>query len=81
MTTTFTIADLEAAINWWRSKSPSRGDELALCPQASALAEPYALMIFQRVREMPADGLDTAAREALEAWQKQARPDVKGDAA
>ncbi|NGM86434.1 DUF3717 domain-containing protein [Parapusillimonas sp. SGNA-6] len=81
MTTTFTIADLEAAINWWRSKSPSRGDELTLCPQASALAEPYALMIFQRVREMPADGLDAAAREALEAWQKQARPDVNRDAA
>jgi hypothetical protein len=72
MTSTFTIADLETAINYWRSKSPSQGDELALCPQASALAEPYALMIFEHVREIPAERLDGAALQALEAWQKQA---------
>jgi hypothetical protein len=72
MTSTFTLADLETAINYWRSKSPSRGEELALCPQASALAEPYALMIFQRLREIPANSLGDEALEALQAWRQQA---------
>ncbi len=44
-----TIQQLEAAINYWRSQSPSEmeGGELRLCPEASALAKPYALMIVQ----------------------------------
>jgi hypothetical protein len=78
MTSTFTIADLETAINYWRSKSPSQGDELALCPQASALAEPYALMIVEHIRESPAGRLDGAALEGLEAWQKHASLDGGG---
>lgn len=78
MTSTFTIADLETAINYWRSRSPSQGEELALCPQASALAEPYALMIFQRRREVPAETLDAAALEALEAWRQQAATQADG---
>ncbi|HWL30040.1 MAG TPA: DUF3717 domain-containing protein [Burkholderiaceae bacterium] len=76
MTSTFTIADLETAINYWRSKSPSRGEELALCPEASALAEPYALMIVQHVREIPADSLDAVALEALESWRQQSGPEA-----
>ena len=41
-----TIQELEAAINYWRSKSPAEGEELRLCLEASALAKPYALMIM-----------------------------------
>ena len=41
------IQELEAAINFWREQSPSRGEALQLCPQASALAKPYAMMIIQ----------------------------------
>lgn len=42
------IHDLEAAINFWRARSPSSGDELKLCEEASALSKPYALLIVQR---------------------------------
>jgi hypothetical protein len=61
-----TITELEAAINYWRSRSPASGDELSLCKEASALSRPYALMIVQRQ-----DRLSTAALEpvALAAWQ------------
>ncbi|MGB3288111.1 MAG: DUF3717 domain-containing protein [Burkholderiaceae bacterium] len=69
MTTRCTLADLEAAINYWRSRSPSVGDELALCPQASALAEPYALMIMERKREITLDALGDIAQQALQGWR------------
>ena len=42
------IHELEAAINFWRARSPSSGDELVLCKEASALSKPYALLIVQR---------------------------------
>ena len=63
------ITQLEAAINYWRARSPSRGDEMSLCPQASALSKPYALMIVQRRTALPLDELDPFAREALEAYE------------
>ncbi|NYT37335.1 DUF3717 domain-containing protein [Allopusillimonas soli] len=71
MTTHFTLADLEAAINFWRAHSPSRGEELELCPEAAALAEPYAFMIIKKRTELPLDVLDSDARAALETWRAQ----------
>jgi hypothetical protein len=65
-----TIQELEAAINYWRSQSPSRGDELRLCPEASALARPYALMIVQGAQRVPVDVLDDLARSAIQTFQK-----------
>jgi hypothetical protein len=65
-----TIQELEAAINYWRSQSPSRGDELRLCPEASALAKPYALMIVQGAQRVPVDVLDDLARSAIQTFQK-----------
>lgn len=45
MQTPITLAELESAINFWRQRSsPSMGEELRLCAEASALATPYALM-------------------------------------
>lgn len=70
MKTLCTLAELEAAINYWRTRSPSVGDELTLCPQASALAEPYALMIMEGKREIALDSLDAKTRDALLDWQK-----------
>ena len=70
------IQDLEFAINFWRNKSPSQGEALQLCPQASALAKPYALMIIQGAQRMPLDMLDEVCKEALAkfvAWKSQAR--------
>ena len=65
-----TIQELEAAINYWRSQSPSEGDELRLCPEASALAKPYALMIVQGAQRVPVDVLDDLARSAIQTYQK-----------
>ena len=62
------INELEAAINFWRSRSPSSGDELSLCKEASALSKPYALMIVQRQATLPMDGLEPVARNAWETY-------------
>ena len=65
-----TIPELEASNNNWRSQSPSEGDELRLCPEASALAKPYALMIVQGAQRVPVDVLDELARSAIQQFQK-----------
>jgi hypothetical protein len=59
------IQELEAAINYWRSQSPAKGEELRLCPEAAALAKPYALMIVQGSQRMPLDVLDEVSRVAI----------------
>ena len=61
-----TIQELEAAINYWRSQSPAEGEELRLCPEAAALAKPYALMIVQGAQRVPLDVLDGMARVAIQ---------------
>ncbi|HVE09409.1 MAG TPA: DUF3717 domain-containing protein [Paraburkholderia sp.] len=63
-----TINELEAAINFWRARSPSEGDELVLCKEASALSKPYALMIVQRRHCVSQEGLDELAREAWNSY-------------
>lgn len=62
------INELEAAINYWRGRSPSSGDELALCKEASALSRPYALLIVQRRSSLPSEQMDEDARAAWEAY-------------
>jgi hypothetical protein len=39
------ITDIEAAINWWRDKSPSP-DGITACPEVRALATVYGLMVY-----------------------------------
>lgn len=63
-----TLPQIEAAINYWRNVSPSTGDESRLCPEAAALAAPYALMIMSHRREIPAAELSDPARAALSGW-------------
>lgn len=65
-----TIQELEAAINFWRNQSPAIGDELSLCPEASALAKPYALMIVQGSQRIPLEVLDELARGAIQTFIK-----------
>ncbi len=65
-----TIQELEAAINYWRTQSPSCGDELHLCAEASALAKPYALMIVQGSQRIPLDVLDNTAQLAIQDYLK-----------
>ena len=64
------IQDLESAINYWRSQSPAVGEELHLCPEAAALAKPYALMIVQGAQRVPMDVLDEVARVAIQVYLK-----------
>jgi uncharacterized protein len=58
------ISDIEAAINFWRAKSPSP-DGITLAAPLRALGEIYALLVYHkqdRVNEK------TMPRKALEAW-------------
>ena len=64
-----TLPQIEAAINYWRNLSPSTGDESRLCPEAAALAAPYALMIMSHRREVPEAELADPARDALARWR------------
>ncbi len=63
-----TIHELEAAINFWRARSPSRGDELVLCEEASALSKPYALLIVTREHSVTPERLDPKAQAAWESY-------------
>ena len=65
------IQDLEAAINYWRSRSPAVGEELHLCPESAALAKPYAMMIVQGAQRVPMDVLDEAATLAIQGYLKK----------
>jgi predicted Fe-S protein YdhL (DUF1289 family) len=58
------ITDLEAAINWWRERSPSP-DGISACPEVRALAEVYALMVWHH--ETLADEA-TMPKQAKDAW-------------
>jgi hypothetical protein len=60
------ITELEAAINFWRNRSPSHGDEMTLGFEANALSKPYAQMIVQRRNFIDLTELDKAA---IDAWQ------------
>jgi hypothetical protein len=67
------IQEIESAINYWRDKSPSAGESLELCAEASCLAKPYALMIIQSSQRIPLEVLSESERLALQAYfQKKA---------
>jgi predicted Fe-S protein YdhL (DUF1289 family) len=61
------ITDIEAAINWWRERSPSP-DGVSLPAPTRALAEVYALMVFFHETEADETTLPDKAREAWLAW-------------
>ncbi len=65
-----TVMEIEAAINYWRARSPSRGEDLTLCAQASALSLPYARMIFERRDHLDRAELTAAARDAFDAYRR-----------
>ena len=69
MNTPIAMSDLEQAINYWRNRQPSQGEESRLCAEAAALAVPYALMIMGHQRNIDPDDLTPAARTAYEAWR------------
>jgi uncharacterized protein len=61
------ITDIEAAINYWRDKSPSP-DGITLCPELRALAQVYALMVFHHQDTASAEGFPPKAMAAWLAW-------------
>ena len=64
-----TLTDLESAINFWRQQSPSVGDEMRLCPEASVLATPYAFMILKKRQSLAVGDLDPTAQAAIDHWR------------
>lgn len=63
------VTELEQAINYWRNRLPSQGDESRLCAEAAALATPYALMIISQRREISLTELSPLALEAYRGWR------------
>lgn len=70
---TISLTALESAINFWRAKNPSVGDEHRLCEQAAALATPYALMILGRLNEISIVSLSNKAQDAYVTWSQSTR--------
>ena len=71
-----TLSELEEAINYWRRMRPSTGEERALSSEVNALADAYALMIFERARTRPLSLLGDEARLLIEAWRTSAEGNV-----
>lgn len=65
-----TLTEIESAINFWRQRSPSVGEELRLCQEASSLATPYALMIMEKRTQFDVSQLSETAQHALRVWQE-----------
>ena len=61
------VTDIEAAINWWRARSPSP-DGITACSEVRALAEVYALMVYYRQSECDETTMPAKARDAWLAW-------------
>jgi uncharacterized protein len=61
------VTDIESAINHWRARSPSP-DGITACPEVLALAEVYALMVYERQEFVDEATMPAAARAAWLAW-------------
>jgi len=61
------ITDIEAAINFWRDRSPS-SDGVTLAPELRALAEVYALMVFYHEDRADERGFPAEAYAAWKVW-------------
>lgn len=70
------LSELEGAINYWRNRSPSSGEALKLCPEVSALAKPYAILILQGSQRLTIDQLDDKATEAWKLYQTSKKSDI-----
>jgi uncharacterized protein len=61
------ISDIEAAINFWRARSPTTED-MALSAPLQALAQVYALMVYRHESEADEAALPPAALAAWMTW-------------
>lgn len=69
------LLELENAINFWRTKSPSQGDSLVLTKEVSALAKPYAILILQGAQRVAVDHLDPPAVDAWNGYLQAVKSD------
>ncbi|MDB5798273.1 MAG: hypothetical protein JWP36_2175 [Paucimonas sp.] len=67
-----TLTEIEDAINYWRGRCPSSGEERALSPEVNALAKVYALMIYQHSKSIAVESLDAATARLVQAWRERA---------
>jgi hypothetical protein len=71
---TFTITEIEQAINVWRNSQPS-GEDAVLCPQARRLADIYGEMIYTRATVVDVASLTAEQVQAVTtALYQQERP-------
>ena len=68
MQSLITLPEIESAINFWRQRNPSLGEEMRLCREASSLATPYAQMIIEQRNALPIAELSETAQLALKIW-------------
>jgi predicted Fe-S protein YdhL (DUF1289 family) len=61
------ITDIEAAINYWRTKEPSK-DGITLSPALRSLAHVYALMVHFHEEEVSIHGFPVQAMTAWMQW-------------
>lgn len=61
------VTDIEAAINFWRARSP-QCDDAGLAPPTRALAEVYGEMAFARASTIDESALGAQALAAWLAW-------------
>jgi hypothetical protein len=64
------ITDIEAAINWWRARSPS-ADGITACAEVRALAEVYALMVYYHEPLADETSMPRRAHAAWLTWYAQ----------
>ncbi len=65
---TIHVVEIEAAINYWRGRSPSP-DGFTLAPELRALAEIYALMAIRHATEAATKEVTSKAMAAIEAYR------------
>lgn len=63
------LADIEAALDWWRRRRPS-ADALAASDEVRALAEVLATMAYRREAEREEARMPPAAAAAWLAWHE-----------
>ena len=61
---TFTIAEIEQAINIWRDRQAS-GEDATLCPKARRLADIYGEMIYTHATTIDVSSLSAEQVEAV----------------
>ena len=65
---TIHITEIEQAINHFRDQNPASTDSFSICPEARALADVYALMIYHRQDCIDAAALSQKQLTTLQAY-------------